>query len=455
MSRLVFHLDMDAFFASVEQARNPNLRGKPVVVGGAVNGRGVVSTCSYEARPFGVRSAMPIAEARRLCPNAIFLEGDPEKYVAYSREILRLLRDFTPAVEPWSVDEAFLDMTATAERWGGPIEAGRAIKSAIRARFDLATTIGIAPSKLLAKMVSGQAKPDGLRWLRDEEVAAFLEGMPVGEMWGIGEKTTAFLAGLGIRTIGELGRASRSEMGRRMGVIGERLVLMGRGRDDTPVVPYYDAEPPKSIGHETTVPRDLRAWGEVERTLLWLADKVARRMRVEGYRGRTVTAKIRFASFRTITRRRTVGEATDEVRPIYAAALGLVREGAGCPSAGGASRSPRPARNERPRAEGKEQGTPIASEDRARWRATGPADGDTALREPIRLLGISCSGLERSALAEVAPLFEESARARAGTIAGDLVRDRFGEAALVRARLLGNEDDPVRSPSASWHLPKP
>lgn len=413
MSRLVFHLDMDAFFASVEQARNPNFRGKPVVVGGAVNGRGVVSTCSYEARPFGVRSAMPIAEARRLCPDAIFLEGDPEKYVAYSREILRLLRDFTPAVEPWSVDEAFLDMTVTSDRWGGPVEAGRAIKSAIRERFDLATTIGIAPSKLLAKMVSGQAKPDGLRWLREEDVAGFLETMPVGELWGVGEKTAAFLAGLGVRTIGELGRASRSEMGRRMGVIGERLVLMGRGRDDTPVVPYYEAEPPKSIGHETTVGRDLRSWGEVERTLLGLADKVARRMRVEGFRGRTVTAKIRFKSFRTITRRKTLGEATDEVRPIYAAALGLVLAGAG--------------------------------------------GGPEGPREPIRLLGVSCSGLERTSLAEVAPLLEESARDRLGTLAVDRVRDRFGESALVRARLLDREGAPSAAPPprASWHPPKP
>jgi DNA polymerase-4 len=427
MSRLVFHLDMDAFFASIEQARNPNLRGKPVIVGGAIDGRGVVSTCSYEARPFGVRSAMSIAQARRLCPSAVFLEGDPEKYVAYSREILRLLRDFTPIVEPWSVDEAFLDMTETAARWGGALESGAAIKRSIRDRFDLASTIGIAPSKLLSKMVSGQAKPDGLRWVRETEVAAFLENQPVGELWGVGEKTAAYLVGLGIRTIGDLGRASRTQMGIRMGVIGERLVLMGRGRDDTPVVPYYEAEPPKSIGHETTVARDLRVWGEIDRTLLALADKVARRMRVEGYRGRTVTAKIRFTSFRTITRRRTLGEATDEVRPIYAAARELVRAGS-APGGG----------------EGASDGT----------RRHGSAI-DALPVEPIRLLGISCSNLEGTRLAEVAPLLEESARARLGTLAVDAVRDRFGEHALVRARLIEKGHEGPRAPSFFGRPPRP
>lgn len=451
MSRLVFHLDMDAFFASIEQARNPNLRGKPVIVGGAINGRGVVSTCSYEARPFGVHSAMSIAEARRLCPKGVFLEGDPEKYVAYSREILRLLRDFTPIVEPWSVDEAFLDMTATSERWGGPIEAGRAIKAAIRERFDLATTIGIAPSKLVAKMVSGQSKPDGLRWVQEGEVAEYLENQPVRAMWGVGEKTSEYLAGLGIRTIGDLARASRSDMGRRMGVIGERLVFMGRGRDDTPVVPYYEAEPPKSIGHEMTVSRDLRTWEEIDRTLLALADKVARRMRVEGYRGRTVTVKIRFSSFRTITRRRTLGEPTDEVQPIFAAACGLVREGCDTSPAGGAS----------PLAAG-----PDARHLAARSRGKGPAAGgrqglwlappaERTLSEPVRLLGISCSNLERTALGEVGHLLEESARARLGTLAVDSVRDRFGESALVRARLLEEGAETARPPSFFGRPPEP
>lgn len=423
--RLVFHLDMDAFFASVEQARNPLLSGKPVIVGGGLDGRGVVSTCSYEARPFGVRSAMPISEARRLCPHAVFIEGDPEAYVAYSREIFRSLRAFTPIVEPWSVDEAFLEMTATAERFGGPLDAGHAIKRAVREGFGLRATIGIAPNKLLAKMVSGLAKPDGLRRLREEEVGAFLEAMPVRELWGVGEKTAAFLEGLGIRTIGDLGRASRQEMGWRMGVVGERLVLMGMGRDDTPVVPYFDAEPPKSIGHETTLARDLRSWEEVERTLLWLADKVSRRLRVEGFRGRTVVAKIRFASFRTITRSRTLGEATDEAAPILAAAARLVREGAwrgGAPAEGVLHRggSARPEASPR--------------------RADSPPPV-----EPIRLLGITAANLERREGSESLPLLAETERARDGTRAEDAVRDRFGEAALVRARLL---DHTARGPAA-------
>jgi DNA polymerase-4 len=384
---------MDAFFASVEQACNPNLRGKPVAVGGGRSGRGVVTTASYEARAFGLHAGMPVSKARRLCPDAIFIEGDPEKYVAYAREIFRLLRDFTPIVEPWSVDEAFLDMTATADRFGGALASGAAIRARIREQFGLATTVGIAPNKLLAKLVSGLAKPDGLRWLREEEVPALLETMPVGELWGIGEKTAAFLAGLGIRTVGELGRASRADMGRRIGVVGERLVFMGQGRDDTPVVPYYEAEPPKSMGHETTLARNLHTWDEVERTLLWLSDKVARRMRVEGYRGRTVTARVRFASFRTIGHSRTLGALTDEGRVIFAAACALVRGRLVCGGAG-------------------------------------------ALREPVRLLGVSCANLAPRVGSEMHALLEESARERAGTRAADAVRDRFGEAALLPARLI-------------------
>jgi len=403
VERLVFHIDMDAFFAAIEQSENPELRGKPVIVGGGASGtgrRGVVSTCSYEARAFGVRSAMPMVQARRLCPNGIYVDVDMEKYAERSREIFHVLRAFTPMVEPRSIDEAFLDMTATAERFGGALAAGRKIKDAIRRALDLPATIGIAPNKLLAKLISGRAKPDGLAQLLPGDVAAYIESLPTQELWGIGAKTAESLARLGIRTVGELGRASSADLGKRMGVVGERLVLMGQGRDDAPVVPDYESPPPKSIGHERTMWQDLVDWDSTERELLALADRVGRRLRIAGFLGRTVAAKIRDASFHTVTRQVTLAAPTNDERSIFRAACDLV--------AAYAWESARPAAGARPRA-------------------------------PIRLLGVSVAGLVSNEDAPLVDLFAEDARASGETAVRDAIRDRFGDGALVRARLLARE----------------
>jgi DNA polymerase-4 len=361
---------------------------------------------------------MPLLEARRLCPQGIYIDLDPDTYVACSREIFRLLRAFTPALEPRSVDEAFLDMTATAERFGGPMEAGRRMKDAIRQALDLPATIGIAPNKLLAKLVSGHAKPDGLRWLRAVQVSAYLERLPTRELWGIGEKTAAFLAGLGIRTCGELGRASRIDLGRRLGVVGERLVLMGQGIDEAPVVPDYAAPPAKSVGNERTFDHDLRDWDAVEKALLALSDMVARRLRADGFLGRTVAVKIRFASFETLTRRTTLGLAMDDERQIFAAACALVRQHAAAQTRGGDRRS-----------------------------------GADAPREPIRLLGVSVAGLVPRQAAAMLDLFEEDARAARGTAVRDAIRDRFGESALLPARHVDGAGAPDRRRLRSGVVP--
>jgi nucleotidyltransferase/DNA polymerase involved in DNA repair len=395
VDRLVFHLDMDAFFASIEQVDDPSLRGKPVIVGGGADEsgrRGVVATCSYEARAFGVRSAMPMLEARRLCPHGIYIGADPDKYVARAKMVFRVLRDFTPMVEPSSVDEAYLDMTATAERFGGALTSGQKIKDAIRERTSLPATIGIAPNKLLAKLMSGHAKPDGLKQLEPHAVRAYIEPLAARELWGIGPKTAEELAALGIHTVGDLGRASRSDLGRRMGVVGERLVLMGQGIDDAPVIPYFEAESPKSMGHERTMSHDLRDWDAVEREVLALADTVGRRVRLEGFAGRTVVAKIRYASFRTVTRQRALAAPTDDERTIFRAARDLVRTEAF-------------------------------------------AEASSRPREPLRLLGISLTHLVAKD-ATTRGLFDDADRAARETRVRDAVRDRFGDDALVRARLL-------------------
>lgn len=411
MERLVFHIDMDAFFASIEQAENPELRGKPVIVGGGASGtgrRGVVSTCSYEARAFGVRSAMPMVEARRLCPGGVYLDVDMEKYAERSREIFHVLRAFTPVLEPRSIDEAFLDMTATAERFGGALDAGRKMKDAIRRALDLPATIGIAPNKLLAKLISGRAKPDGLAQLAPAEVAAYIEPLPTQELWGIGAKTSALLAKLGIRTVGELGRASAADLGERLGVVGERLVLMGQGKDDAPVVPDYASPPPKSIGHERTMWRDLADWDSAERELLALADRVGRRLRIAGFLGKVVAVKIRSASFHTVTRQATLPAPTNDERRIFRTACDLVAAYA--------------------------------------WEDSPPSAASRP-REPIRLLGVSLGGLVSNEDAPLVDLFAEDARASGETAVRDAIRDRFGDGALVRARLLARERPPARPPA--------
>ena len=322
MERLVMHVDMDAFFASIEQRDHEEYRGKPVIVGG-LSGRGVVSTCSYEARRFGVHSAMPIVRARRLCPQGIFVEGDYAHYKAVSQEIFAIFARYAPVVEPLSIDEAFLDLTGMELLMESPRAYAEKLKADIREKTGLVASVGIAPNKFLAKLASDLEKPDGLVIITEQTKQAVLDPLPVSRIWGVGQKTAARLEDLRIRTIGQLRRTPRERLARALGShMADHLLALASGIDTRPVAPR---EPAKSIGKEVTFPTDIESAEAVERVLLALSEKVGYRLRRHGCKGRTVQLKLRLGDFRTYTRSRTLAEATCYDREIYQTALALYR----------------------------------------------------------------------------------------------------------------------------------
>lgn len=316
MQKWIIHVDMDAFFASVEQRDNPEFQGKPVIVGG-LSGRGVVSTASYEARKYGVRSAMPMVEARRRCPAGVFLSGNHRKYVEVSQQIMDILADFTPLVEPLSLDEAFLDMTGTEWLYNNIEEAAKQIKARLKAEVGLVASAGIAPNKFLAKLASDLDKPDGLFIIRSGEERSAIARLPVERLWGVGRATGDILRKLGITTIGKLAETNLAVLRQHCGNFAEELVRLAQGIDDRPVIPWHE---PKSIGKETTFEHDLINPKQVEEELLLLAEKVGWRLRRYGYSARTITVKIRFASFKTITRSKTLPDPTNFDECIFEAA---------------------------------------------------------------------------------------------------------------------------------------
>jgi DNA polymerase-4 len=382
-ARTILHVDLDAFFAAVEQRDRPELRGRPVVVGGPGGeyARGVVSAASYEARRFGIHSAMSLREAYRRCPDAVFLPVDGRRYQAASRDVMAILRRFTPAVEPISIDEAFLDVTGSAALFGDGQTIARRIKDEIRAEVGLTASVGVASTKLVAKIASDLRKPDGLVVVPVGEEAAFLAPLSIGRLWGVGEKTAAALADYSVRTIGDLAALPPDLVVRRFGKHGASLVDRARGVDPDPV---HEGDPAKSVGHEHTFDVDTSDPEVIERTLLAMADGVAGRLRSAGVRAGTVAVKIRDSSFRTITRQRTLAEPTDLTEPIYTTALELAR----------------------PEIRGMR----------------------------VRLLGVTASNLgEREQLA----LFETGEpRHRRAVEAADALRRRYGEGTITRARLL-------------------
>ncbi len=387
--RTILHVDLDAFFAAVEQRDRPELRGRPVIVGGGdPTSRGVVSAASYEARRYGVHSAMPLRTAYGLCPDGIFLPVDGRRYQAVSREVMTVLRRFSPLVEPISIDEAFLDVTGSRALFGDGPAIAATIRAAIREEIGLTASVGVATNKLVAKIASDLRKPDGLVVVQPGEEGGFLEPLPIGRLWGVGEKTAAALAEFGVTTIGELARLPEELLVRRFGRHGASLASRARGVDRDPV---GDGAPAKSIGHEHTFDVDTSDPEVIERTLLAMADGVGSRLRSAGLKATTVQVKIRDSTFRTITRQRTLAPATDLTDPIWRAALELAR----------------------PEVRG--------------------------LR--VRLLGVSVSHLgERQQLG----LFEDDAgagpggeRTRRATEAADAIRRRYGDRAVTRARLLG------------------
>jgi DNA polymerase-4 len=322
--RTILHVDMDAFFASVEQRDRPELRGRPVVVGAPPDKRGVVAAASYEARKFGIHSAMPSRTAFRLCPHAVFVRGDHAKYSRESERIMAILRDYTPLVEPVSVDEAWLDVTASLA--SGLFRSGesiaREIKRRIRETIGLTASVGVAPNKFLAKLASDMQKPDGLTVITEANKLDILRPMPVGRIPGIGPKTEPRLRAMGIRTIGDLQRLPPPTLRARFGAWAEALHHLALGEDDRPVEPRTET---KSLSGETTFERDVRDPAKLERVLRELAEEVAQRLRAEGFRARTVQLKLRWSDFATLTRRVTLAEATDDAVALADAARALLR----------------------------------------------------------------------------------------------------------------------------------
>ncbi len=324
-NRIVAHLDMDAFFASVEQKANPYLKGQPVIVSGDPEGRSVVSTCSYEARPFGVRSGMPLKEALRKCPQAVIVQGDPHKYIHISSGILRILEQHTPFVEPFSIDEAFFELRGKPD-WEEAEKVAQSIKMRIYEQYELTGSIGIASNKLLAKLGSDLQKPDGLAVIREEDIAALFQRLPIGDLWGVGKKGQMAMQRIGVKTIYDLRRFTRDELVRCFGVMGNYLYNACRGWDDTPLVYSYQEADVKSMGNEYTLFRDSGDRMRLIGILRHLSEKVSRRLRKNGWKGKTVQVKIRFEGFRTITRAKTLEAFYDSEEMIYNVAAGLFFE---------------------------------------------------------------------------------------------------------------------------------
>ena len=316
--RWILHIDMDAFFSSVEQKRHPELAGKPVVVGGEGDPikRGVVSTASYEARKFGIHSAMPLRTAHRLCPEAVFLPVDYEEYSRVSEEVKAILRQFSPDIEDVGIDEAFLDISSIDRP---SEEIAKEIKKRIKDETDLTCSIGLAPNKLLAKIASDMHKPDGLTIISEDDIRSRIWPLSVRKLWGVGPKTEAYLKEMGIRTIGDLASLSLGRLIEEFGQsYGNYLHEASRGIDESPLITHWE---PKSISRETTFQRDVDNWQMIAKTLVGLTKEVVASMKEEGYQGRTVTVKIRFNDFKTYTRAKTLSGHTDSEEEVRKAAF--------------------------------------------------------------------------------------------------------------------------------------
>ena len=381
----ILHADLDAFYASVEVLDDPSLRGKPVIVGGDPGNRGVVSAASYEARRFGVHSAMPLRTAARLCPSGVFLPGRPDRYRDLSRRVMRIFASYTPLVEPISLDEAFLDVTGSLEAFGDGETIAQRIKDRVRDEVGLVVSVGVASNKLCAKVASDLRKPDALVVVPRGGEATFLAPLPVSRLWGVGPQARQALADYGVSTIGELAALSDATLGRRFGRHGPELAQRARGVDRSPVVP---SQAPKSIGHELTFDRDVIDGGRLEATLLDLAESVASRLRTHHLAAGAVQLKLRYEGFETLTRQMPVPHQTRESEPIYYAGVALLRKTL------------------------------------VRGRA-------------VRLIGLTAINL---ADLQQLTLFDAPDKTDRLTRSIDAIRERFGVKAITRARLIGHRD---------------
>jgi DNA polymerase IV len=402
VARTILHVDLDAFYAAVEQRDDPALRGKPVLVGGSSR-RGVVASCSYEARRFGIRSAMPMAEALRRCPKAIVVPHRMDRYADASRAFFTILGDFSPEVEGLSIDEAFLDVTGSERLLGDGAAIGRAIKQRVREELALVASVGVAPIKLAAKIASDIDKPDGLRVVPPGELLAFLHPLPVTRLWGVGEATRQVLAAMGLVTIGDVARYPEAALAGRLGPgLGAHLAALARGQDARAVEPESD---PVSVGHQETFDDDQDDKGELTVVLLRQADRVAARLRAAALRARAVVLTIKYDDFRQITRRTTLDEPTSDGGQLARIAIELLAKVTVEPRRG------------------------------ARVRLCGVAATQLEPRDAPRQLG-----------------FDEERRARSERLgdALDRVAAKFGSARLRRAVHLAEEpaeaDEPARVP---------
>jgi DNA polymerase IV len=379
--RTILHADLDAFYASVEVLDDPSLQGKPVIVGGRRDERGVVSAASYEARGFGVQSAMPLRTAARRCPDGVFLPGRPDRYRELSEQVMAIFASYTPLVEPISLDEAFLDVSGSAAAFGDGETIARAIKRRVRDEVGLVVSVGVATNKLCAKIASDLRKPDALVLVPPGEEAAFLAPLPIRRLWGVGPQAQAALADYGVTTIGQLAALPSATLHRRFGRHGEELAMRACGIDPASVEPM---QAPKSVGHEHTFGTDSADPRRLEATLLDLAESVASRLRRHDLAAGAVQLKLRYEGFETLTRQAPLPRQTRESEPLYATALALLQ------------------------------------------KTLVPGRG-------VRLIGltaISLTDVQQLTLLDAADRTDRLARSI------DLVRERFGERAITRARLL-------------------
>lgn len=387
--RRIIHVDLDAFFASVEELLDPRIAGLPIIVGGDPAQRGVVSSASYAARAFGVRSAMPMSQALRLCPQAVVRRGHYHEYRRYSRQVMAILEAYTPLVEPLSIDEAFLDVTGCERLWGPAETIARTIQQRIFSECRLPCSVGVAGNKLVAKIACSLHKPRGFVVVLPGQEASFLAPLPVEYLWGVGSVAARRLHDLGLHTIGDLAAVPKETLMYAFGNQGATLYEYARGIDDRPVAPEGRR---RSLSHERTFARDVHEQVELQRTLLALSDEVAARLRRNGLQGNVIGLKLRYGDFTTVTRRVTIEHHTDLSPIIYREALQLF------------------------------QGT---------WNT----------RNPLRLLGVSVSGLIEQPAHQLSLFGNDDSRWARLSHALDEIQERYGERAIRRASLLGPEDE--------------
>ena len=383
------HVDMDAFFASVEQEDNPELKRKPVIVGGVyLSNRGVVSTASYEARKYGVHSAMPIIKAKQLCPNGIYLPGRHRRYEEISQQIFAIFRSYTPVVEKLSIDEAFLDLTGCHRLFGSSREIGEMIKKEIKNKTGLVASIGIAPNKFIAKLASTLDKPNGFMIIDEEEVNEVIDPLPISKMWGVGDKTEKKLRDIGIKTIGMLKSLSLHELTNMFGKFGQNLYYLSRGIDQREIEAESET---KSISQEETFSSNLSDDERIHAALMKLVEKVTRRLRKKNLRGSTIFIKIRYNDFSTYTRRKTLNQTVNQTDIVFTIAKKLIHD-------------------------------------------------NNLTKKPVRLLGIGISNLTDEKSKQLS-LFADDSNKNKLTNTIDKIRDKYGEGSVKRGIELLDQDD--------------